>query len=77
MGIILLFGLPIIIAFAASYFIYIILRNRLINAGNAQPKTISLIVAIISFILIVWALLFLAVVLGMSLSRGGARPPSA
>lgn len=63
---IFLFVLTIGIALIASYFIYIIVRNRLIRSDNSNPQVISLIVAVVSFALITCTILFLIFVMTFS-----------
>lgn len=63
---IFLFVLTIGIALIASYFIYIIVRNRLIRSDNSTPQVISLIVAVVSFALITCTILFLIFVMTFS-----------
>lgn len=58
MGILILFMIPVVIALPVSYLIYIIIRNRLIKSGNPRPKAISWMVAIVTFLLIVFGILY-------------------
>jgi hypothetical protein len=65
---VLLFAIPVGIALAASYFIYILVRNRLIKAGNPRPKIVGLIVSVISFI-IISCTIFYAIIANLNFTR--------